>query len=67
VVGAPLYGLLPLVAGGTVAWCLYFDRQEIKSFDTAALAAIGALRDQLCRALSRSRIRTVLKTAVTVR
>ncbi len=67
VVGAPLYGLLPLVAGGTVAGCLYFDRQEIKSFDTAALAAIGALRDQLCRALSRSRIRTVLKTAVTVR
>jgi HD-like signal output (HDOD) protein len=62
VVGVPLYGLLPLVAGGTVAGCLYFDRHEPKHLDTAALAAIGALRDQLCRALTRSRTRSVLTT-----
>jgi len=63
IVGEPLYGLLPLVAGGAVAGCLYFDRHEPKNFDQGALAAIGALRDQLCRALTRSRTRTVLTTA----
>jgi hypothetical protein len=67
IVGEPIYGLLPLVAGGTVAGCLYFDRREPKNFDTAALAAIGALRDQLCRALTRSRARSVLTTADSVR
>lgn len=67
VAGAPLYGLLPLVADGIVAGCLYFDRQEPKSFDLAALAGIGALRDQLCRALTRSRARSVLTTADSVR
>ena len=55
IVGEPMYGLLPLVAGGNVAGCLYFDRHEPKTFDAASLAAIGALRDQLCRALTRSR------------
>ena len=63
VVGEPIYGLLPLVADGAVAGCLYFDRHEPKTFDAAALAAIGALRDQLCRALTRSRKRGVLATA----
>jgi len=63
VVGEPLYGLLPLVAGGTVVGCLYFDRHEPKNFDAAALAAIRALRDQLCRALTRSRTRSALTTA----
>ena len=67
IVGEPIYGLLPLVAGGTVAGCLYFDRREPKNFDAAALAAIGALRDQLCRALTRSRARSVLTTADPVR
>jgi hypothetical protein len=60
VVGEPVYGLLPLVACGTVAGCLYFDRREPKSSDMGALASIGALRDQLCRALTRSRTRSVL-------
>jgi len=55
VAGEPVYGLLPLVAGGTVAGCLYFDRHEPKSVDAGAMAAIGALRDQLCRALTQSR------------
>ena len=63
IVAEPLYGLLPLVAGGAVAGCLYFDRHEPKNFDQAALAAIGALRDQLCRALTRSRTRSALTTA----
>jgi len=63
VVAEPIYGLLPLVAGGNVAGCLYFDRRELKSFDAGALAAIGALRDQLCRALTRSRTRSVLTPA----
>jgi HD-like signal output (HDOD) protein len=63
VVGEPIYGLLPLVADGAVAGCLYFDRHEPKNFDAAALAAIGALRDQLRRALTRSRTRSVLTTA----
>lgn len=67
IVGVPMYGLFPLVAGGTVAGCLYFDRHEPKNFDAAALAAIGALRDQLCRALTRSRTRTVLTPADSVR
>jgi hypothetical protein len=63
IVGEPVYGLLPLVAGGGVAGCLYFDRREPKNFDTASLAAIGALRDQLCRAVTRSRTRSVLAVA----
>jgi HD-like signal output (HDOD) protein len=63
VVSEPVYGLLPLVAGGTVVGCLYFDRRDTKNFDPAALAAIGALRDQLCRALTRSRAATVLTSA----
>jgi hypothetical protein len=63
IVGEPIYGLLPLVAGGSVAGCLYFDRREPKNFDAAALAAIGALRDQLCRAVTRSRTRSVLAAA----
>jgi HD-like signal output (HDOD) protein len=67
VVGEPQYGLLPLVAGAGVAGCLYFDRHEPKAFDAPALAAIGALRDQLCRVLSRSRTRSVLATADAVR
>ncbi len=67
VVGEPLYGLMPLVAGGTVAGCLYFDRREPKNFDAAALASLGALRDQLSRALTRSRTRGVLVTADSVR
>jgi len=60
---APLFGIFPLVAGGVVVGCLYFDRAEPKPFDSAALAAIGALRDQLCRALTRKSARTVLTTA----
>ncbi|HTB16298.1 MAG TPA: HDOD domain-containing protein [Bryobacteraceae bacterium] len=67
VVGEPVFGLLPLVAGGAVAGCLYFDRHDPKSFDPAALASIGALRDQLCRALTRSRTRSALTTADPVR
>jgi HD-like signal output (HDOD) protein len=67
IVGEPQYGLFPLVAGGTVAGCLYFDRHDPKTFDAAALAAIGALRDQLCRALTRSRMKSVLTTAGSVR
>jgi HD-like signal output (HDOD) protein len=62
-VGAPVYGLLPLVACGTVAGCLYFDRHEPKSSDIGSLSSIGALRDQLCRALTRSRTRSVLTNA----
>ncbi len=53
VVGEPVYGLLPLVVGGKPTACLYFDRHEPKAFDAPALAAIGALRDQLCRVLNR--------------
>jgi HD-like signal output (HDOD) protein len=64
VVGEPQYGLYPLVAGGAVAGCLYFDRHEPKNFDATALGAIAALRDQLCRALTRSRTRSVLTTGV---
>jgi len=63
VVAEPQYGLLPVVADGAVAGCLYFDRHEPKNVDAAALASIGALRDQLCRALTRSRTRSVLTTA----
>jgi hypothetical protein len=63
IVGEPQYGLLPLVADGAVAGCLYFDRHEPTSVDAGALAAIGALRDQLCRALTRSRARSVLTKA----
>jgi HD-like signal output (HDOD) protein len=60
---APVFGMLPLVATGSVVGCLYFDRQEPKSFDAASLAAFGALRDQLCGALTRSRMGTILTTA----
>jgi HD-like signal output (HDOD) protein len=66
-IGEPVYGLFPLLVAGTVAGCLYFGRREPKTFDAAALAAIGALRDQLCRALTRSRTRSVLATADSVR
>jgi hypothetical protein len=63
-VGAPIFGLYPVIArGGAVVGCLYFDRQEQKHFDTQTLAAIGALRDQLCRALAKSRSGSALTTA----
>jgi hypothetical protein len=60
----PVFGLFPLVAGGAVVGCLYFDRREPKNFDQAAMAALGALRDRLCRTLARSRAGSVLTTAV---
>ncbi len=64
VVGEPQYGLLPAGRPAKrVAGCLYFDRHEVKNFDAGALATIGALRDQLCRALTRSRTGNVLATA----
>jgi hypothetical protein len=67
ILSEPVFGLFPLVAGGLttggpVVGCLYFDRREPKSFDTAAMAALAALRDQLCRALSRSRTGSLLTT-----
>jgi HD-like signal output (HDOD) protein len=58
----PVFGLFPLVAGGTVVGCLYFDRHDPKSFDAAAMAALGALRDQLGRGLTRSRAGSLLTT-----
>ena len=58
----PVFGLFPLVAGGAVVGCLYFDRHEPKSFDAAALAALSALRDQLSRTLARSRAGSLLTT-----
>jgi len=64
IVGEPTWGLFPLVAGGTVVGCLYFDRREQKNLDSGAVAAIGALRDQLCRALTRSRTRSVSVPAI---
>jgi len=67
IVSNPVFGLFPLVAGGAVVGCLCFDRHEPKSFDQAAMAALGALRDQLCRALTRSRAGSVLTTAEPVR
>jgi HD-like signal output (HDOD) protein len=66
VVPAPEFGMYPLAVGGAVVGCLYFDRQEPKSFDAAALAALGALRDQLCRAFTKSRP-GILTSAGTVR
>lgn len=60
---APVFGVYPLVAGGAVIGCLYFDRKEPKNFDAAAMAALGGLRDELCRALSGKRAGTVLETA----
>lgn len=63
ILGAPVFGMYPLAASGSVIGCLYFDRQEPKNFDAAALAAIGALRDQLCRALTFSRTGILLATA----
>ncbi len=53
---APVFGMLPLTSAGSVIGCLYFDRQEPKTFDAASLAAFGALRDQLSGALTRSRM-----------
>jgi hypothetical protein len=67
VMGAQMYGLYPLVAGGAVVGCLYFDRRESKNFDAAALAAIGALRDQLCHALMASRRGNLLASPGTSR
>jgi HD-like signal output (HDOD) protein len=67
VVDAPVFGLFPLVANGSVIGCLYFDRHEPKSFDTGALAAIGSLRDHLSRALTRSRNGSLLTPAGTSR
>jgi HD-like signal output (HDOD) protein len=67
VVGEPVYGLLPVTAGGAVVGCLYFDRHEARSFDAADVFAIGALRDQLCRALARSRTGSVLTAVGPVR
>ena len=54
IIAAPVFGMFPLEAAGSVIGCLYYDRQEPKNFDAASLAAIGDLRDQLCRALTRS-------------
>ncbi len=64
---APVFGLYPLIAGGTLIGCLYFDRQEPKLSDEAALPAIGALRDQLCRALTQKNPGGVLTTTGTGR
>jgi len=64
-ISAPVFGMYPVTAAGPVVGCLYFDRQEPKYFDAAALAAIGALRDQLCRALTHSRTGNLLMTGVT--
>jgi HD-like signal output (HDOD) protein len=66
IMGGPVYGLLPLIAGGAVVGCLYFDRRE-KGLDGAAQASIGALRDQLCRALERSRAGNTLGTVLSSR
>jgi HD-like signal output (HDOD) protein len=60
IVTEPVFGLFPLAAGGAVVGCLYFDRHEPKSFDAAALAALGALRDQLSRTLAFSRAGSLL-------
>ncbi|HVO96783.1 MAG TPA: HDOD domain-containing protein [Bryobacteraceae bacterium] len=59
---APVFGVCPLIAGGVLIGCLYFDRQEPRSSDEAALPAITALRDQLCRAFTRKRAGSVLIT-----
>lgn len=67
IINEPVFGLYPLAVGGSVIGCLFFDRREPKSFDQAALAALGGLRDQLCRALARSRSGTVLMTSGTGR
>jgi HD-like signal output (HDOD) protein len=67
IVAAPVFGMVPVVAAGSVLGCLYFDRQEPKHFDAAALAAIGALRDQLSRALSHSRTGSLLTVTQPVR
>jgi hypothetical protein len=67
VVDAPVFGLFPVVANGSAVGCLYFDRQELKSFDAGALVAIGSLRDHLCQALTRSRNGSVLTPAGTSR
>jgi nucleotide-binding universal stress UspA family protein len=67
VMAAPVFGIYPLAAAGSVIGCLYFDRQEPKPFDAAALAAIAALRDQLGRALTRSRTGNILATGQTGR
>jgi HD-like signal output (HDOD) protein len=67
VMAAPMYGLYPLVAAGAVVGCLYFSRNHPKNFDAAAVAAIGALRDQLCRALMASRRGSLLTSPGTSR
>ena len=67
VVAAPVFGMYPVTVAGAVIGCLYFDRQEPKYFDAAALAAIGALRDQLCRALTHTRTENLLMTGVSGR
>jgi HD-like signal output (HDOD) protein len=53
--GAPAFGLFPVVVEGVVVGCLYFDRRTPKNADPATLRGVSALRDQLCRAVSRSR------------
>jgi GAF domain-containing protein len=57
---APLFGIYPVVVAGSVVGCLYFGRHEPKNFDATALSAIGALRDQLARALTQSRAGNLL-------
>jgi len=67
IINAPVFGMYPLEAAGSVIGCLYFDRREPKNFDAAALAAIAALRDQLGRALTRSRTGNILAAGQTGR
>ncbi len=67
ILSEPVFGLYPLMAGGSVVGCLYFDRHEPKSFDKAAISALGALRDHLCSALTRSRTGNPLTTTGTGR
>jgi HD-like signal output (HDOD) protein len=64
---APVFGMYPVMAAESVIGCLYFERLEPKNFDAAALTAIGALRDQLCRALTHSRMGNLVASRVTGR
>jgi HD-like signal output (HDOD) protein len=64
---APLFGIYPVVVAGSVVGCLYFGRHEPKNLDTTALAALGALRDQLARALTQSRTGNLLTIAGSTR
>ena len=59
---SPLFGIYPLVAGGNVLGCLYFDRREPKNFDAPAMAALSGLRDQLCRVFMRKQSGSILTT-----